>query len=48
MDAVKKKWLLMQDVGKMGLKKSVGKGQEDGITKCCAVFVGSWDSLLFP
>lgn len=42
----KKKWLLMRDVGKRGLKRSVGKGQEDGITKCRVIFVSLWDTLL--
>lgn len=39
-----KKWLLMWAAGKVGLKRSVGKGQENAITKCHVIFVSSWDS----
>lgn len=40
--AVKKKWLLMQVVRKMVLKRSMGKRKEDGMTKLCNIcqFVG--------
>lgn len=40
MDAVRKKWLLIQDVGN-GPEEVSGEGQEDGNTICCAIFVNS-------
>lgn len=36
----------MWRVGKMDLKKSAGKGQEDGIMKSHAIFVNSWAPLI--
>lgn len=40
--AVKKKWLLIQVVRKIDLKRSMGKREEDGMTKLCNIcqFVG--------